>query len=79
MSFPSPCIGTKDQVPASTFVRLIALKAGVCIDCGAWASACPIEAIYAEADVPATREAFIEIPADYYRRPSNQEAINDSR
>jgi ferredoxin len=31
-----------------------------CIDCGACAAACPVEAIYHESEVPEDQEAFIE-------------------
>lgn len=38
----------------------------VCIDCGACVSACPVEAIFAEADVPERWESFIGINAEYF-------------
>jgi ferredoxin--NADP+ reductase len=39
----------------------------VCIDCGACVSACPVEAIYADSDVPAQYEKYTEINAEYFR------------
>ena len=39
-----------------------------CIDCTACVSECPVEAIYAEADVPAQYQADIGFNADQTRR-----------
>jgi ferredoxin len=39
-----------------------------CTDCTAWVSECPVQAIYAEADVPAEYEADIEFNADQSKR-----------
>lgn len=38
-----------------------------CIDCGACESVCPVQAIFAEADVPAQWTHYIEMNGDYYR------------
>jgi ferredoxin len=40
----------------------------VCIDCGACVSACPVEAIYAESDVPKKWTPFIAINAEHYEK-----------
>jgi ferredoxin len=40
----------------------------VCIDCGACVSACPVEAIFAEPDVPKQWEAYVERNAAFYRK-----------
>lgn len=37
-----------------------------CIDCGACEPACPVNAIYEEAAVPAQWKHFIKINADFY-------------
>jgi ferredoxin len=39
----------------------------VCIDCGACVSACPVEAIYADADVPEKWKNYTEINATWYK------------
>ncbi len=48
-----------------------------CIDCTACVSECPVEAIYAEADVPAPYQADIEFNAAQSKRvkETGQEAI----
>ena len=40
----------------------------VCIDCGACVSACPVEAIFADSDVPEKWQNFIAINADYFKK-----------
>ncbi len=40
----------------------------VCIDCGACVSACPVEAIYADSDVPEKWKNFIGINAEYFKK-----------
>jgi NAD-dependent dihydropyrimidine dehydrogenase PreA subunit len=37
-----------------------------CIDCGACEPECPVNAIYAEDEVPADQQHFIQINADYF-------------
>jgi ferredoxin len=39
----------------------------VCIDCGACVSACPVEAIYADSDVPDKWKTYIDTNAAYYK------------
>ncbi len=38
-----------------------------CIDCGACEPACPVNAIYAEDDVPDNLKAYIEVNALWYK------------
>ncbi|WP_137936221.1 ferredoxin FdxA [Chitinivorax sp. B] len=40
-----------------------------CIDCTLCVAECPVEAIYAEDDVPADQQHFIEINAELSRNP----------
>jgi ferredoxin len=40
----------------------------VCIDCGACEPVCPVTAIYAESDVPAEYQSYIQRNADYYKK-----------
>lgn len=46
---------------------MLYIDPAVCINCGACVAACPVEAIYLEADVPARWESYVEINAAYYR------------
>jgi ferredoxin len=39
-----------------------------CIDCGACEPVCPVSAIFAESDVPAEWQEYVEKNAAYYRR-----------
>ncbi len=38
-----------------------------CIDCGACESACPVNAIFPEDEVPAGEQQYIKINADYFK------------
>jgi ferredoxin len=38
----------------------------VCIDCGACVPACPVEAIFAEGDLPEQWEVYQKLNADHY-------------
>lgn len=68
----TPCIDTTDQSCVDVCpVDCIHFEEGVdkmlyidpdeCIDCGACEPACPVSAIFAEDDVPADQQRFIEI------------------
>lgn len=73
-----PCIGTKDTscvdvcpvdcIHGGPTDEMLFIDPEVCIDCGACVSACPVEAIYAEADVPPKWENFAAINAEYYKK-----------
>lgn len=41
--------------------------AEVCIDCGACVPACPVEAMYADTEVPEKWEKYIETNAEHFR------------
>ena len=71
------CIGTQDQACVSVCpVDCIHFDPGTdamlfinpvdCIDCGACQPACPVDAIFPEADVPASQSKFIEINSLWY-------------
>ena len=46
--------------------RILYINPLECIDCGACQPACPVSAIFPEADVPADQRFFIEINAQWY-------------
>jgi len=47
---------------------MLYIDPAVCIDCGACVSACPVEAIYAESDVPERWQDYVKKNADYFAR-----------
>ncbi len=74
-----PCIGVKDkscvevcpvdcihEAPDGSSPQLY-INPAECIDCGACVSACPVEAIFAESDVPDKWKHFIQINADFFK------------
>jgi len=49
--------------------RKLYIDPNECIDCGACEPACPVEAIYAEYDLPAKWWKYTDIDALWYRDP----------
>jgi ferredoxin len=43
--------------------QMLVIHPGECIDCGACVPECPVEAIHAREDVPASAEAFVAVNA----------------
>lgn len=75
-----PCIGTQDQACVSVCPvdcihfeegkdTLLYINPAECIDCGACQPACPVSAIFPEAEVPADQQRFIEINSLWYTDP----------
>jgi ferredoxin len=72
------CIGTKDAscveaCPVDCIHSTDAdpqyyIDPDTCIDCGACEPVCPVNAIYAESDVPAEYKQYIQINADYFKK-----------
>ncbi len=78
-----PCIGTKDssctevcpvdcihptsEEPGYDEARMLHVDPDECIDCDACVTACPVNAIVPEADVPPEWHAFIAENAAFYR------------
>ena len=44
-----------------------------CIDCGACEPECPVEAIYAEDDLPEEETKYVEVNTKYFELKDNQE------
>ena len=79
-----PCIGTKDAAcvsvcpvdcihptkdePGFADAAMLHIDPGECTNCGLCNDECPVSAIFADEDVPAERQHFIERNAAYYRR-----------
>jgi ferredoxin len=78
-----PCIGTKDasctevcpvdcihptpDEPEFDTVKQLFIDPEECIDCDACVEACPVDACFAEDQVPADQESYIQINAAYYQ------------
>jgi ferredoxin len=79
------CVGCKftdcvDVCPVACFYELdnqVVIHAEDCIDCAACVSECPVEAIYAETDVPVEYQSNAQFNAAEAKRmkDSGQEAI----
>ena len=78
-----PCIGVKDKscvavCPVDCIHEGIVEKEGVtydqlfinpdeCIDCGLCIPECPVDAIFADSDLPRQWESYLTINADFFR------------
>ena len=47
--------------------RMVYIDPDECIDCGACVDPCPVDAIFAEEDVPTSQTRFIEINKIYFK------------
>ncbi len=77
-----PCIDVKDKscvdvCPVDCIhptdgegVNMLYIDPEECIDCGACEPECPVEAIFAEEDLPEEWHSFIEINANYFKDKS---------
>ncbi len=79
----APCINTKDTACVDVCpvdgihptkseglyekAEQLYIDPDVCIDCGACQSECPVNAIYADADVPADMAKFVDKNRDWYK------------
>jgi ferredoxin len=79
-----PCIGTKDTACVAvcpcdcihprpdetsfTAAEQLFIDPDVCIDCGLCAGECPVQAIFADDDLPAEWREFIDRNAAYYAK-----------
>jgi ferredoxin len=65
---PVDCIHPKtDEEPFESAEQLY-IDPEECIDCGACVPACPVEAIFAEEDVPEQWSDYLEINAKWYQK-----------
>ena len=76
----SACIDVKDQACVEvcpvdcihfdeSLDAMLYIQPDECIDCGACEPACPVSAIFAEADVPESQSVFTRINALWYEDP----------
>ena len=72
-----PCIGVKDKgcidvcpmdcIHGTDQDDMLYIDPEDCIDCGACVPACPVAAIFPEAELPVRWKNFIQINADYFK------------
>ena len=75
-----PCIGTKDRscidvCPTDCFYDLgehLIINPGDCIDCTECVEACPVDAIFAERDVPIDMQKYIPINIDPFKKQEDK-------
>ena len=64
---PVDCIYTRDQDD------MFYISPDECIDCGACEPECPVEAIFAEEDMPEDQGRFVDINTKYFELRDNGE------
>lgn len=72
---PVDCIHPRKDEPEYETSTILFIHPDECIDCGACVPACPVEAIFAQDEVPAGQEPFIEANAAWYRGQAEGEAL----
>ena len=84
-----PCIGTQDRscvdvCPVDCIHddgdddKILYIDPDECIDCGACEPACPVNAIFAEDDVPDNMSAYTEINALWFKDKADARAKVDA-
>ena len=78
-----PCIGVKDKACVSVCpvdcihegvkeadgksYDMLFINPDECIDCGLCEPECPVNAIFADSDVPSEKRKFIQLNADFFK------------
>ena len=65
---PVDCIHPKSDEDGFDEAEQLYIDPDECIDCGACVPACPVEAIFAEEDLPDEWSEYLEINADWYQK-----------
>ncbi|MHB1935595.1 MAG: 4Fe-4S dicluster domain-containing protein [Acidobacteriaceae bacterium] len=65
---PVDCIHPRKDQADFESARMLYIDPAVCIDCGASVPVCPVEAIYAEDDLPCCWDRFIKVNAEHYKK-----------
>lgn len=65
---PVDCIHPKKDSPDFGGVEHLYINPDDCIDCGACESACPVNAIFPDDEVPEGEKQYIQINADYFKK-----------
>ncbi len=82
-----PCIGCKDLscvvvCPVDCIHEAadqLFIDPSACIDCGACESECPVDAIFAEDEVPEIWTHFVSLNAGFYRQQEKSAAAPNNR
>ncbi|MBO9532668.1 MAG: 4Fe-4S binding protein [Solirubrobacteraceae bacterium] len=64
---PVDCIHPTPDEPEFDTVKQLFIDPEECIDCDACVEACPVDACFAEDQVPAELEQYIQLNAAYYQ------------
>lgn len=65
---PVSCIHPGQGEDGFDEARQVCIDPDECIDCGACVAECPAEAIFPADELPADKQAFIQVNADRYGR-----------
>jgi ferredoxin len=65
---PVDCIHPKSDEDGFEGAEQLYIDPDECIDCGACVPACPVEAIFAEEDLPEQWNEYLEINANWYQK-----------
>lgn len=65
---PVDCIHPKSDEDGFDGAEQLYIDPDECIDCGACVPACPVEAIFAEEDLPDQWNEYLEINANWYQK-----------
>ena len=63
---PVDCIHPNPEYEDVNEHDMLYIDPDVCIDCGLCVGECPVQAIYAEEDLPEEQMKYIQINADWY-------------
>lgn len=64
---PVDCIHPKKDEAGFAGAKQLFINPDECIDCGACESACPVNAIFPEDEVPAAEKASIQLNYDHFK------------
>lgn len=65
---PVDCIHPTKEEASFSQVDMLYIDPNECIDCGACVGECPVQAIFAEEDLPDKWKQFTQINAEYYTK-----------
>jgi len=65
---PVDCIHPTPDEPDYDEVKMLYIDPEECIDCDACVEACPVDACFAEDQLPDEWQEYIQINADYYKK-----------
>ena len=64
---PVDCIKEGTQEEDGTSYDMLFINPDECIDCGLCEPECPVNAIYADSDVPKNWEGFVKVNASFFK------------